>query len=631
MAVTADTVEVRLEADIASYLRNLKQADSAFLASTRKMQAEAVLAGRALDIPARALNETQQQVNRFNTGNIAAQFQDIGVTAAGGMNPLLIALQQGTQLSAVLNAEIQQGQNPVKALGAAFAQVINPISLATIAAVALGAAALQYFGTLVTQGQASEEILKKQNDRIRDVADRWGDAVPALRAYVDELDRASEGADLRGAVGDAVSRQFEELRAALPDLRSELAVVRQDIELTGGESTEIAALQAAFEELAAKVQGSGAESADLDRVLKVLSNTAGSQTTASMVNLRSVLVGVSSALATAAREAQAFRDDLAALNASGSRDTVAAAAAGRATAFILAQEELNRKTADELALHNEIERVKANAQRDNETELTDAQALALATDNLAAAERRRAEAKEETAGSKAQTAQERELQAVVDMIEQLEFEYSLLGLTNEERAVANALRDAGSAATDTQRERIEELTVATMREQEAIEALDAASQEWANTIQGATRGFIDDLIEGKSAAEAFANVLSDIGSKLLDFGLNNLFGSSGFNLSGLLGGRGFPTRATGGNVYAGIPTQINERGQEIFIPTQPGRMVPASQVGGEGGVTFAPVIDARGADVAAVARLESVVQRLAADVVPTIRREIAKGPSKGRR
>lgn len=43
-------------------------------------------------------------VNRLQAtpGNIAAQFQDIGVTAVGGMSPLLIALQQGTQLSAAM-------------------------------------------------------------------------------------------------------------------------------------------------------------------------------------------------------------------------------------------------------------------------------------------------------------------------------------------------------------------------------------------------------------------------------------------------------------------------------------------------------------------------------------------------
>ena len=77
--------------------------------------------------------------NRFNTANIAAQFQDIGVTAAMGMNPLLIALQQGTQLSAVLNSM----EKPIKGLADAFKQIINPTSLWTIALTALAVVGLQ--------------------------------------------------------------------------------------------------------------------------------------------------------------------------------------------------------------------------------------------------------------------------------------------------------------------------------------------------------------------------------------------------------------------------------------------------------------------------------------------------------
>lgn len=78
-------------------------------------------------------------VSRFNTGNIAAQFQDIGVTAAMGMNPLTIALQQGTQLSAVLNTM----EKPLQGIKAAFTEILNPISLTTIAVVALAAGALE--------------------------------------------------------------------------------------------------------------------------------------------------------------------------------------------------------------------------------------------------------------------------------------------------------------------------------------------------------------------------------------------------------------------------------------------------------------------------------------------------------
>ena len=89
----------------------------------------------ALDRLGAAANDN---INRMQAtpGNIAAQFQDIGVTAAGGMNPLLIALQQGTQLSAAMSGGLGN-------LKAAFAQMLNPTSLLTIGLVALAAAGLQ--------------------------------------------------------------------------------------------------------------------------------------------------------------------------------------------------------------------------------------------------------------------------------------------------------------------------------------------------------------------------------------------------------------------------------------------------------------------------------------------------------
>lgn len=80
-----------------------------------------------------------QMPNRFNTANIAAQFQDIGVTAAMGMNPMLVALQQGTQLSAIMNSM----EKPLQGIGEAFKQIINPVSLLSIALTALAVVGLQ--------------------------------------------------------------------------------------------------------------------------------------------------------------------------------------------------------------------------------------------------------------------------------------------------------------------------------------------------------------------------------------------------------------------------------------------------------------------------------------------------------
>jgi hypothetical protein len=76
-----------------------------------------------------------------HVGNLAAQFQDIGVSAAMSMSPMQIALQQGTQISAVLGPMGAAGA--VKALGQAFLSVISPVSLVTMAIVGLAAAGLQ--------------------------------------------------------------------------------------------------------------------------------------------------------------------------------------------------------------------------------------------------------------------------------------------------------------------------------------------------------------------------------------------------------------------------------------------------------------------------------------------------------
>lgn len=626
MAVTADTVEVRLEADIASYLRNLKTADAAFLASTRKMQTEAVLAGRALDIPARALNETQQQVNRFNTGNLAAQFQDIGVTAAGGMNPLLIALQQGTQLSAVLNAEIQQGQNPVKALGAAFAQIINPISLATIAAVALGAAALQSLGSILPSTETANEALKKHRKELEGIVEGYEAAEDAVEDYFDSASRTPSG-----IATDQVIKKFSDLSEEADKFREraqQLGDLFSNLEFASEAERKFGELSSSFADGSITAEEYYRELESLKESLSGLEGALGFLPG----SLRSVVVEMQDGTEKAIAFGNAIN------NLVSSSATLAGLAVNQdlqnaldLSTYIAEQERVNGLTAEELDLEKEIASIKKDADKFG---ITEAEAKELAEATLAA-EKRRADLKKQNAASdRAETKDankyERERKAITDLLAEMNLEAAVLGQSNREKAIAVALSKANATATEEERAAIAQLAGFTYDTEQAVKKLNEASTEWANTIQGATRGFIDDLIEGKSAAEAFANVLSDIGSKLLDFGLDNLFGSSGFNLSGLLGGRGFPTRATGGSVYAGNPTMINERGQEIFVPSTPGKMIPASQVGGGGSVTFAPVIDARGADVAAVARLEGVVQRLAADVVPTIRREMAVSGKKGR-
>lgn len=92
-------------------------------------------AGSNLDRLGAAANDN---INRLQStpGNIAAQFQDIGVTAAAGMNPMLIALQQGTQLSSAMSGG-------VKNLLAGFKQFFSLTTILTVGLVGLVAAGLQ--------------------------------------------------------------------------------------------------------------------------------------------------------------------------------------------------------------------------------------------------------------------------------------------------------------------------------------------------------------------------------------------------------------------------------------------------------------------------------------------------------
>lgn len=121
-------------------------------------------------------------VSGFQTANIAAQFQDIAVTAAMGMSPLQIALQQGTQLSSVLMT-MGNGKQVITGLASAFGALISPVSLVTIGLIAGGTALAQYLLTGKDKGKELEKVLKSHEQNITDIKQAWGDAAKGLDEY----------------------------------------------------------------------------------------------------------------------------------------------------------------------------------------------------------------------------------------------------------------------------------------------------------------------------------------------------------------------------------------------------------------------------------------------------------------
>jgi len=176
-----------------------------------------------------------------SVGNLTAQFNDIGMMMAAGQNPLMLAIQQGTQVSQVIGPMGAAGA--VKALKAAFIGMINPVSLATLGIIGGGAALVQWAVRAARAGGDTKSL----EDRVKDLTE-------ATKAYEE--------------AAKAAAVPIEELRAKYGDLADEIQRVRE-LEL----QRTLDAAQAAAN-AAAKAAGFGFDVPSLD-----LRNLASAQAT----------------------------------------------------------------------------------------------------------------------------------------------------------------------------------------------------------------------------------------------------------------------------------------------------------------------------------------------------------------
>lgn len=79
-----------------------------------------------------------------HTTNLMFQFQDIAMMLAAGQNPLMLAMQQGTQVSGVFHQMKQSGQSAFQGIIGGLSAMINPLSLMTLGVIAGGAALVQW-------------------------------------------------------------------------------------------------------------------------------------------------------------------------------------------------------------------------------------------------------------------------------------------------------------------------------------------------------------------------------------------------------------------------------------------------------------------------------------------------------
>ena len=145
--------------------------------------------------------------------NIGYQFQDIAMMIASGQSPFMLAMQQGTQLSGILNSM----KNPIQGLASAFLTIINPVSLITIATIGLGAAAIQAFANIGKSSAESNIPLEGHLNKIKQIATGYVDAQKAAANLVEQAKLLPQGV-VEMQLGAQQKAQNEEMKKSLENL-----------------------------------------------------------------------------------------------------------------------------------------------------------------------------------------------------------------------------------------------------------------------------------------------------------------------------------------------------------------------------------------------------------------------------
>lgn len=215
----------------------------------------------------------------------------------------------------------------------------------------------------------------------------------------------------------------------------------------------------------------------------------------------------------------------------------------------------------------------------------------------------------------AQDRLDRYIESLVRQRAVMEAEIATVGKSNAERKaaveIARAQVDLEKLGTAAKAEYIaklteevgknEEVRASKERLQQAQQGLNDAQKYFGNAAVDALEDLIINGEKAEDVVKRLAASLAKAALQALLIGegpLAGLFGMKGVGggAGGLLGGINLFGRATGGPVNAGQPYRVGERGPETFVPTTPGKIIPA---GRSGGLTVNPTyqIDARGSQM----------------------------------
>jgi hypothetical protein len=570
-------------------------------ANQKRFESEMKKVNQVVDQTGTGIERRFKGVNdnlRGQTANLAAQFQDIGVQLQSGTSPLTVALQQGTQIAAVLGEGRGGAAGAAKSLGAAFLSVISPVSLLTVGTIALGGALLQYIAGAEDVPDLDDH-LKTHADLIKQIKAAYGEAAEGVDAYASKSAAVLE-TQLRAsilALQSEIDSAANSIVSAATKITPSLASIEMGI-TEGVTPSEINAKYGAFAEAIRRLQD---EVTRGEPNFRAFINTIGEVARANPNNAELQLFA--NRLIDSANGALRATDAVDAARRSIS--LIGAAAAGQVGEIAKLNSALRELASIGLPKLNDFERASKAYSEGMAGAATPAQRRALDEAFLGATERERQRRAEEAAekarrdaeraGRRGASAGERSEKRVGNEILELEQttralerEFELVKGTNFERDKARAIREVmnlaereGLTLTEAQSAKVEEMGT---RYAQAAEKMRSAKDQMADmrdlssTLSDA---FQDLVLRGQS----FDDVMKKVANRLASRSIDKLFdmlimgpSGGGGGLLSLFGSGG--ARAGGGPVSANRAYRVGEVGPEVFVPRVPGTIVPNKDIGG---------------------------------------------------
>lgn len=245
----------------------------------------------------------------------------------------------------------------------------------------------------------------------------------------------------------------------------------------------------------------------------------------------------------------------------------------------------------------------------------------------------------------------REAEAVLRVIESLKEEQSLIGATDARRATANALRQAGSAATAEQRAEIEMLVTAIYAERDARDAAAKAAEDYSDSLENvfdlgadALESIVDGSAKAEDAVKKLAVQLAIAAAQAALLGTGPLAGIFGGGLGGSSfnptpGGfaqmLGIPGYASGTNFHPGGMAIVGEKGPELLNLPRGAQVMPSLPAISKGGssstnnITFSPSIVVQGGQGDSGAQVTAALKAYQRDFTTNVVKSLREAKTRG--